>query len=177
MSAAFVFPESSAVAVTRGTEDRTFLSSHAGCYALHLSAWRPSIMLGHSHRGIVPPAVRLDTARGEPFAPDDTTSRKWWHRHETGRPLIRPGRGRMSSYWYPVDARTINLVWTTGHHGVRMALQNKETGYTGLANAFTDVVMPGLRNPRATVRAEPVDCSAVSHDSARLSPLSLPRGR
>lgn len=149
-------------------EEPASVARFAGCYEIRLGRWIPGAMSGHDVGGIVPARVHLDTVRGVAL---DTAARgadgpeeRWG---EVGRRLIRPGWWG-HAYWVPVEGERVWLVWGTGFHGVGMELRAHRGELRGVATGFTDVVS-WWPDPRARVRAVPVDCALVGPDNARLA--------
>jgi len=133
-----------------------YTSEFAGCYALEFGRWIPSTMLGHGVHGIVPARVQLDTVRG------DSAIGALFERSQL---LIRPGWWG-SAYWQPTSRDHVLLQWSTGFNGVGLDLRRHGEELRGRATGFTDV-SGWWPEPRARVRARPIDCSLVAADSAR----------
>ena len=145
-------------------EEPAAAARYAGCYEVRLGRWIPGGMLGHGVGGIVPARIRLDTTRGA--ALDSAARREHGERmHEVGRRLIRPGWWG-AAYWVPMEGERVVLGWWTGFHGIGMELTPRSGELRGVAMGFTDVVGP-WPEPRARVRAVPIDCALVGPDSAR----------
>lgn len=135
--------------------------NYAGCYEIRLGRWLPSDMRGHGVGGIVPERLHLDTTRGT-SGPD---SLRYYRSREIGQRLIRPGWWG-AAYWVPLQDGHVQLVWSTGLHGVMMDLRPRGNTLRGRAVGFTDVggLLP---DPRARVSAVRVPCGSVALDSTR----------
>lgn len=139
----------------------SFAKSFAGCYEIEFGTWIPSSMLGHGVHGIVPPRIQLDTVRGHPA--HRSTMYDTFERFQF---LIRPGWWG-SAIWKPMDAQHVDLVWNTGFHGVSLRMRRDGAELRGRAIGHTDV--GGLwPEPRALVRAYPIDCDLVPADTVRV---------
>lgn len=125
--------------------------SFVGCYVVQLEAWTPALMEGNRLYQLPPDTVHLTNETGI-----DTGSPI-----ERGRLLARPviPHGRTpSAFWTQEDSRSVQVMWTNGHAGVRLDLAPDGDGeLVGEAEAFTDV----LTNtpPAATVALRKVNCS------------------
>lgn len=147
-----------------------YTSEFAGCYELEFGAWIPSGMMGHSVHGIVPARIQLDTMRG-----DTARSETMYHTFERSNLLIRPGWWG-SAYWEPISRERVRLMWNTGFHGVGLELRRHGQELRGHATGHTDVSGP-WPNPRAPVRARPIDCALVAADTARARRTRVSEGR
>jgi len=138
-----------------------YTSEFAGCYSLEFGPWIPSEMLGHGVHGIVPDRIRLDTVRGDTA----TRSVRDGGLFEFSQHLIRPGWWG-SAYWEPITRDRVQLIWNTGFNGVGLDLRRHGGELRGKATGHTDVGGP-WPEPRARVRARPIDCALVAPDTAR----------
>jgi len=134
-----------------------YTSEFAGCYQLEVGRWIPSTMLGHSVHGILPARIQLDTTRGN-SARDHAI-------FERSQLLIRPGWDG-AAYWIPISHDRVHLTWNTGFNGVGVDLRRHGNELRGKARGHTDVGGP-WPNPRARVRARPIDCALVPADTSR----------
>ena len=123
--------------------------SVAGCYALSIGKWSPTIALGEDSKDVAPPAVvRLFTTPGRGDL-------------EGQGMLVRPARSsrpsiHRGSFWFVEEDRVV-VVWTTGFSGLRMSLRPSPTGLEGEAESFWDVDRPPQR---AHVDATRVGCGS-----------------
>ena len=121
--------------------------SVAGCYALSIGKWSPTVALGEDSKDVAPPAVvRLFTTRGS---------------SDSKGMLVRPARGsapsiHRTSYWL-VEVDQVVMVWTTGFSGLRMTLHPSAMGFQGEAESFWDFDHP---TQRARVDAKRVACGS-----------------
>jgi hypothetical protein len=126
-----------------------YTSEFAGCYQLEVGRWIPPTMLGHSVHGLLPARIQLDTTRGN-SARDHAI-------FERSQLLIRPGWDG-AAYWIPISHDRVHLTWNTGFNGVGVDLRRHGNELRGKARGHTDVGGP-WPNPRARVRARPIDCA------------------
>lgn len=126
-------------------------SGLAGCYALDLTEWQPSLPDPDKAYHTPPDTVRLSDQVG-----DGSESPI-----ERGRRLARPviSRGRTpSAYWIHERSGAVQVVWTNGHAGVQLELHDAGNGFlAGNAEAFTDLL--GRRNPTAGVTLRRSECA------------------
>ena len=62
---------------------------------------------------------------------------------ENDRRLLRPSpdtqnRSYRWSFWEPIEADSVRLVWSTGFTGIEMRLARRSDGYSGRAENFLD---------------------------------------
>jgi hypothetical protein len=97
-----------------------------GCYDLLVGPWNgvaDEVLL-------LPPAIELRAELGTDVL-------------ERDRRLVRPfpdtgNRSYRWSWWEPIEADSIRLIWSTGFTGIEMRLARRSDGYLGRAENFLD---------------------------------------
>lgn len=105
----------------------------AGCYALELGEWRPPVVAQQFAVGgafTLPGRVVLDSARvpapmGQGFGVRDAS----------GAAGASP---RSNSYWMPIGADSVRIVWGDGAAGVELRARVDRRGLRGTAATFSD---------------------------------------
>lgn len=115
----------------RAKEPPSVAASVAGCYALKLDPWQPRLDLVRDEElSITPPShVELRASK----------STEGWSK---GRYILLPALGKRAfhsgMYWHFKKNREIQLVFTTGHSGLAMALRRSAENLSGTAETFWD---------------------------------------
>lgn len=119
-----------------------------GCYELGVLKWHPA-WKGDDLVFITPPArIQILAEKGTKM-------------FENGQYLVRPAPGfpasiHRASYWKPVGAKTIEIIWTTGFSGLTMKLNLEGDTLKGKAETFWDFPRRGQTAP---IAAPKVDCT------------------
>jgi len=105
-------------------------SAVAGCYALKLGPWEPSLALGSEEVFTTPPAhIELRASKG---------TDRW----AKGYFVLAPARGATALhrglFWHFGAGGTVQLTFTTGYSGLTMSLARAGLNLRGTARSFWD---------------------------------------
>ena len=136
-----------ATAAVAGCEESTSeptFDDPAGFYALALGVWDgvadevlplPAVIELREELGS--DALEQDRRLLRPFPDTDDRSYRW-------------------SFWEPIEADSLRLVWSTGFTGIQMRVARRADGYAGRAESFLDYPGNTARAPATLARR---DCS------------------
>ncbi len=120
-----------ATRVVYAKEPPSVAASVAGCYALKLDPWQPRLELGRDEELAITPPSHLELRASK--------STEGWSK---GRYILLPALGKRAfhsgMYWHFKKGREIELVFTTGHSGLAMALRRSAENLSGTAETFWD---------------------------------------
>ena len=112
---------------------RSVAGDVAGCYELHLSEWSPNIELDGDKIYTIPPS-RVALTK----VPDHL-----WDAHGFRvKPALRASPSTHPFSYWTSHGRHVHIVWTNGHSGLTMDLEQRGSNLIGTAHTFWDFQRP-----------------------------------
>lgn len=126
------------------------VSSLAGCYGLELGEWEGPARSSTTDWHEPPRIFRLDTTLST-RRPGSYGARPEWIFLDSQRTPLQP-------WWRLRPSDSLEVIWSTGFSGVRLAFRVRGDSLVGRAQAFTDV--RGQPQPSAAAVAKRRSCPA-----------------